>query len=244
MNKTMIKNLKYLYILITMSVSFVIQSQRAFAVVEKVEGLEYIIRKIDDVPLEKYIKNNYDLYELYLENRSDKTFSIPGYSVDLGVNYSNLSEINSLYNEMSSKKSTVFNIAAGAASIALGGIARRAASTVVRTVGSFRHKNSNLITAENFLSNNKTYILYPDDGLSLYLLVGKYLTEVPHGIRFICHDEDTNVNYIVINNNVEVRNDNVQKVQKEINVQNVNHNSSFDKSGENIIIAPSTEQYK
>lgn len=199
----------------------------AFSSVDKVEGLEYVVRKIDNATLEKYINKNYDLYELYLENRSTKTFSIPGYSIDLGIEYSNISEVNALNNK-SSKKSTVLNIAAGAASIALGGIVRRATTTAVKTVGSFRHKNSD-ISDESFLSPYKTYIIYPNDGLSLFLLVSKHSEQKPRSIRFICHDEDTNMNYIVINSNLELRNDNVNSNQ------NVNNN---------LIAVPEEEQYK
>ena len=38
--------------------------------VGEIEGLEYVIRRINDFPFEKEISKNYDLYELYLENRT------------------------------------------------------------------------------------------------------------------------------------------------------------------------------
>ena len=220
-----LKSMRILIILILFSY-FSVYSLSAFSSVDKVEGLEYVIRKIDNSTLEKNINKNYDLYELYLENRSDKTFSIPGYSIDLGIEYSNISEVNALTNNKSSKKSTVLNIAAGAASIAFSGIARRAASTAMKTVGSFRHKNSDL-TDESFLSPYKTYIIYPNDGLSVFLLISKILDQSPKSIRFICHEEDSNVNHILINNNLEIRDV-----------------TGIDKAKENVIATPEQEQYK
>ncbi len=42
--------------------------------VEKIEGLEHEIRIIEDVPIGHVISKRFDLYEIYFENRSEKTF--------------------------------------------------------------------------------------------------------------------------------------------------------------------------
>lgn len=180
------------------------------ALVEKIDGLQYEIRKIESPALQKQITKYHDLYELYFENMSplSKTFSIPGYSIDLGVDYTSLSEIESLYKDSSSKKSSILNIAAGAASIAFGGIARTAASTV-KSVGSLRKRNLGLALSSenNFLSSFRTYVIYPGDGLSLFFFINKTIEhgQVPNSIRFICHDEDANINYVVINNKLQLK---------------------------------------
>ena len=170
----------------------------SFAAVEYPEGLGYEVRKLDDIPLDRVVTNNYNLYELYLQNNSGKTFSIPGYRIDLGVEYSSLVEVDSLFKDKSKKKSLVLNLATGAAAIALGGIARTAASTV-RSVSSFGKQKNTFGENTSFLSPNKTYILYPGDGLSLFLFVDKKLSQAPNTVRFICRDEETNSAQIIIN---------------------------------------------
>lgn len=231
--------LKNILIALILCMSFFLQYTVALAVFEKIDGLEYGVRKIEDVPIQRVITRNYDLYELYFENKSDKTFSIPGYSIDLGVDYSNLAEINSLFSGKSQKKLAVFNIAAGAASIALGGLARTAANSAMRTIGSFRRKNSGFDDNSSYLSANKTYILYPGDGLSLFLFVNKSLVQIPNTIRFVCRQEDSNVNYVVINNSLDLR-----EKDDEINLGSNEENCPLDKAKENIIAAPTIEQYK
>ena len=181
-----------------------LQIQTAFASLEKVDGLEYVVRKIEDPPVDHSVSKRFDLYELYFENRSDKAFSIPGYSIDLGIDYSTLSDISSLVKDKSSKKLAVFNIAAGAASIALGGIAKSAANTAMR-FNSYRKNNSNLNSEKNFLSSNKTYIIYPNDSLSLFFFLDKFTAQSLTLIRYICHDEVQNINYVVINGNLDLR---------------------------------------
>jgi len=69
---------------------FLLLQLPVFSSIEKVDGLEYDIRVIEDVPINRAIAKRFDLYEIYFENRTDKTFSVPGYSIDLGVNYSNI----------------------------------------------------------------------------------------------------------------------------------------------------------
>ena len=226
----MILNLKIIIILILSFHLIVLQSLSVIAVTEKIDGLEYGIRKLEDVPLQKIITKNYDLYELYFENKSDKTFSVPGYSIDLGVDYSNLTEINSLFVSKSQKKLAVFNIAAGAASIAFGGLAKTAATSAFRTVSSLRHKNINIGDNSNYLSADKTYILYPHDGLSLFLFVNKSLNQLPNTIRFVCHEEGTNVSNVVINNSIDLREH--------------ERTTNLNKSKEDVIADPNTEQYK
>ena len=199
--------------------------QTAFCAQEKIDGLEYDVRKLEDAQIEKFVSKNFDIYEVYFENRSDKTFTIPGYSIDLGVDYSTLAEVNNLSKDKSSKKLAIFNIATSAASIALGGIVKRAASTAARSVTSFKHKNN--LTEDGFLSENKTYILYPKDEISVFFLLNKSLQQFPQSIRFICHDEDANINYVLINNNLMLR----------------EFNADSD-SSQNVIAVPNSEQYK
>ncbi|OGI06700.1 MAG: hypothetical protein A3I68_08090 [Candidatus Melainabacteria bacterium RIFCSPLOWO2_02_FULL_35_15] len=207
-------------ILVIFFLSF--QIQTAYAFLEKVDGLEYVVRKIEEPPIDRFIAKRFDLYELYFENRSDRTFSIPGYSIDLGVDYSSISEVSSFTKDKSSKKLAVFNVAAGAASIALGGIAKSAANTAMR-FNSLRKNTSNLNNDKSFLSGNKTYIIYPNDSLSLFFFLDKFTGQTPASIRYICHDEVQNTNYVVINENLDLRESNADK---------------------NVIAAPDSNQYK
>ncbi len=203
-----------------------LQIQTAYAFLEKIDGLEYVVRKIEDAPIDRFVSKRFDLYELYFENRSDKTFSIPGYSIDVGVDYSALSDILAFTKDKSSKKNAVFNIAAGAASIALGGIAKSAANTAFR-FNSLRKNNTNLNNEKSFLSVNKTYIIYPNDSLSLFFFLDKFIGQTPSSIRYICHDEVQNINHVVINENLDLR---------EINTK-------VD-SDKNVIAVPDSNQYK
>lgn len=208
---------------------------------DHIDGLEYDIRKIEDLPIDRSISKRYDLYELYFENRSDKTFSLPGYSLDLGVNYTTLQEINSMFKDKSSKKLTVLSLAASTASIALGGIAKSAATTAARSVGSLRNRNNKIEDNANFLSTNKTYVLYPGLTLSLLLFVDKYSEKPPYTIKFICRDEDLNINHIVINNKIRLR---VINADYEGDKAAPKENDNLQTSGENVIAAPALEQYK
>ena len=208
-------------------ISFLLlQIQTAYAFLEKVDGLEYVVRKIEEPPVDRFVSKRFDLYELYFENRSDKAFSIPGYSIDLGVDYSPLSDVAAFTKDKSSKKIAVFNIAAGAASIALGGIAKSAANTAMR-FNSLRKNGSNLNNEKNFLSGNKTYIIYPNDSLSLFFFLDKFSGQSPTAIKYICHDEVQNINYVVINGNLDLR--------------EINAKSDVDK---NVIAVPNSNQYK
>lgn len=211
----------------------ILGSNFSFAAVEYPEGLGYEVRKLDDVLLDKVITKNYDLYEFYLENNSVRTFSVPGYSIDLGVEYSGLAEVESLFKNKSKKKSFVFNLATGAAAIALGGIARTAASTV-RSVSGFGKNKNTFDEHTSFLSPNKTYILYPGDGLSLFLFVDKKLSQAPNTVRFICRDEETNSTQIVINDRFKFVTGKIESASTE------------PKSAENneILAAPAEEHYK
>ena len=213
----------------------------AYAFVDKVDGLEYVLRKINNAPIDKSVLARYDLYELYFENRSEKTFSIPGYSINLGVDYSGLADISSEKKNKSSKKATVFNIAAGAASIALGGIAKSAATTAMRSVGSFKNKNFTIDGEKNILSVDKTYIIYPGDYLSLYFFVDKFINQIPTALKYVCHDENEMVNYIVINKNIEVRDliENPEELDVRLNVTSMISNES-----KNDIAVPDSGQYK
>ena len=195
-----------------------------YAALDKIEGLEYVVRKVNDAPLEKGIAKKYDLYQLYFENRSDETFSIPGYSIDFDVDYLTLGDINSFSKDKSNKKLAIFSLATGAASLAFGGIAKTAANTAMRSF-SFRNKSARLDEVNNYLLPSKTYILYPQDTLSIYFFVDKALQQFPQMFRFVCHDEINGLNNIVINNNLEVRDLDIKNVQ-------------------GVIAEPSLEEYK
>ncbi len=185
--------------------SYLLSINSSYCFVQKVDGLEYIVRKITDAPIDKDVSKRYELYEIYFENRSDKAFSIPGYSLDLGVAYATLEQINSQFKDNSGKKTAIFNIAAGAASIAFGGLAKTVARTANRLNTFNKKQNKKLYGDDIFLSSNKTYIIYPGESLSLFLFVDKFQGEEPSSIKFICHDEDVNINHIVINNNLDLR---------------------------------------
>ena len=223
---------------LTLMFLLLFQGLPCFSIIEKVEGLEYEVRKLEDVPIEKVITKRFDLYELYFENRTDKTFSIPGYSVDLGVVYSSLAEVNSSFKDKSQKKLAVFNVAAGAASIAFGGIARTAVGTL-RSVGTFNKRRTSLDDNSSYLSPTKTYVLYPGDGLSLFLFVDKSSMQIPNTLRFICKEEDNNLTHIVVNNKIELR-----ELSNEINTDSKEEKYKEDKSNENVIAAPGQEQYR
>lgn len=180
-------------------------SSIAFCAFEKIDGLEYDLRKLTDAPLDRLIAKRYELYELYFENRSQNTFSIPGYSIDVGVEYFTLNELQSLYKDKSNKKMAVFNIAANAASIAFGGITRTATNAAARSVGLFRLKKGALDDVDIYLNPAKTYVLYPNDSLSLLFFVDKFIAESPNKIRLICRDENSNKTNILINNNLSVK---------------------------------------
>lgn len=214
----------YKILILLFLISLQIQSGIAFS--DKVEGLEYVVRKIDTPPLDSHILKRFDLYEIYFENRSDRTFSLPGYSVDLGINYSSVSEVLSFQKEKSSKKLAALNVAAGAASIAFGGIAKSAASTALK-FGNFRKVNSVFNDDKYFLSGNKTYVIYPDESLSLFFFIDKFSGQSVNFIRFICRDEVLNLNSIIINKNLYL--------------EPINAKKDID---ENVIAVPNPEQYK
>ncbi len=206
----------------------------AFASVENLEGLNYEVIKINDLPMNKYITKKYDLYELYLENNSTKTFSIPGYSIDLGINYSGLAEVEASSKDRSSGKLAVLNLAAVASSFALGGIAKNAARTAARSIGNVGNKKKvGFDDNAGFLSSNKTYVLYPNDGLSLFFFVSKSLFQVPNTVRFICRDEELNFVYIVINDRFKLIDDSAEKNSADLNLQK-----------QDILAAPGAPSYK
>lgn len=218
------------------------------ASVEHVDGLVYVVREVDSRSLGPQVHSKYKLFELYLENRTDKAYSIPGYSIDLGLNLTSIQQINAESMSKSNTKLAALNIAAGAASLAFGGIAKTATNTAFRAVN-FKNMSSGLSDDSLLLSSNKTYILYPNDALSLYFFVNRRIGEDPKIFRFICHDEDSNMNYIVINNNLTVRNEN-SHLAKEVNAKVVkddysdrNHDSDSEPL-ENVIAVPNSETYR
>lgn len=215
---------------------FFLDTNIAFSSVENLEGLNYEVTKISNFPMDKNTTKKYDLYELYLENNSGKTFSIPGYSIDLGINYSAFAEVEASSKDKSTRKAAVLNLAAGAASFALGGIAKTAASTAARSIGNLGNnkKKANLEENVGFLSSNKTYILYPNDGLSLFFFVSKNLFQVPNTVRFVCRDEESNSVHIVINDHFRLVDENAK-------------NSSADSEvleKQDILAAPGVPNYK
>lgn len=224
-------------------ICILISALPVFSSLEKIDGLEYDVRLIEDAPIQAAVSKRFDLYEIYFENRSEKTFSIPGYSIDLGVSYSNLAEVDSTFKDKSKRKLAVLNLAAGAASIALGGIARSATNAAMRTVGSFKRNNLNIADNSSFLAPGRVYIIYPGDGLSLFLFVDKFLYQPPNIIRFICKEEDSATNHIVINNKLKIREINNNNLKDENEVDEKKDNLEKDDS-KDIIAAPETNLYK
>jgi|GEM_PF-2398572 len=217
----------------------ILNNQLAYSFVEKVDGLEYVVRSLDSNSLGNFISARYNLYEIYLENRSEKAFSIPGYSVDLGVKYTTLQEINSVSMASGNKKLAVLNLTAGAASLAFGGVAKSVASTAIRGI-SLRNKSPGISDDDVVLSPVKTYIIYPSEALSLYVLVDNKITQVPSSVKFICHDEDANINYIVINQNLKLL-DNSILVEKKV-IKDVS--AKIESTDENLIATPDSDLYK
>ena len=229
--------MKFLKLTIVFISVFVLCTNNGFCFVQKIDGIEYVLRLIGDAPLDKKISSRYDLYEIYFENRSEKTFSIPGYSVDLGVGYTTLEQINSQGKDNNAKKLTVFHLAAGAAGLAFGGIAKSVATTASRSINNIKKRNKNLSGDEMFLSSNKTYILYPQGSLSVFLFVDKFIGESPSSIKFICHDEDNNINHIVINDHPDLREINAGNPENKNEIIEKNDNGSE-------IASPDSQPYK
>ena len=206
-----------------------LQIQTVYAFLDKVDGLEYVVRKIEEPPINKSILQRFDLYELYFENRTDKAFSIPGYSVDFDVDYSDFSDVTSFTKDKSSKKLTVLNVATGAASIAFGGLVKSAATTA-RSIGNFRKQGSSLKDERSFLANDKIFIIYPKEALSLYFFIDKFSAQPPSVIKYICRDETQNYNYVIVNKHLDLR-----------ILDAMNEESSKE---ENVIAVPESQQYK
>ena len=186
-------------------------SSSALAFSNNVTGLEYELNRISNPPIDKAINKRFDLYELYFENQSAMVFSIPGYSIDLGLEYSDLSDVLSVLKKKKSKKLAVLNIATGAASIAFGGLVRSAANTAIRSVNSLRNKGFVLKEKKNVLSPTITYILYPGYGISIYFFVDKHLDTVPTSIKYLCKDEGSNINHVVVNHHFRFHDININE---------------------------------
>lgn len=192
---------------IVILISFMIASFPAFAFTEKIDGVEYLVRKIDAPPLSKEIVKKYDLYEIYFENRTDSTFTIPGYSVDLGVDYSTAQEIQSKGKNKGSRKFALIGLGiAGASTFGVSGIAGSAAKTALRSSNFIRQKNGVSVDDNSILlAPSKTYVLYPRESLSIFFFVDRHLGQEPSVLKFICHNEDLNVNQVLINKKLELR---------------------------------------
>lgn len=184
---------------------FLTVSMPSFAFIQNIEGLNFEITKIENFPLDKAIVKDYNLYELFIENNSTSTYSIPGYSIDFGVNYFNILELSAQLREKISKKLAILNIAAAAVFLPFGGFARNAGRTAASSFSSFRKRNLKIDDNKNLLSADKTYILYPGDRYALYFLVSKKQGQ-PKELRMVCKNEELNVNYVLINDKVLVDN--------------------------------------
>lgn len=226
---------RYLFSLFFLIVMFL--NPVAYAFVDKVDGLEYVVRTLDSNALGSFISSRYNLYEIYFENRSEKAFSVPGYSVDLGMKYTTLQEVNSIAMSSGNKKLAVLNLTAGAASLAFGGgVAKSVASTAIRGI-SLRNKSPGISDDDVVLSPTKTYIIYPSEALSLYVLVEKHIVQKPKLIKFICKDEDSNMNYVVINQNLNLIDNLTPKIVKDVSAR-------VDTAEENIIATPDSDLYR
>lgn len=188
---------------------------KATSSVNEIGDFEYVIRRINDFPLEKEISKSYDLYELYLENRTENTLSIPGYSIDFGVNYINIADLSSELKNRLSKKFTILSIATGAASFAFGSLARSAANTAVQSVASWKKRSINLSNNEQILNSRLTYVLYPYSEISLFFLVRKDISEPIHSLKLICVNEELGQKFILINNMVGIH-EYIVKNKKEV----------------------------
>lgn len=189
--------------------------------IDYIEGLSFTVTKMNNFPLDKKIVKDYDLYELYISNTSNTTYSIPGYSIDFGVDYVNILELsNSLKNSLS-KRLAFLNLAAGALFLPFGSIARNAARTAVGSVTSLKRKANNVDDDSQLLSSKKTYVLYPNENIALYFLLSNQIGK-PSKVRFICRDEELNLNHVLIDTSLdfkEVTIKNKKEVKKKYNEQ-------------------------
>ena len=210
----------------------------AFSHVQKIEGLDYSVDRLLNPPVNKLILKNFEIYQIFLENMTDMIFTVPGYSVDLGVEYNDLSDVLALLKDKNSKKLSVLNFAAGAASIAFGGgIAKSAANTAVRSVGVFKRKGFDLSDEKFVLSPMRTYVIYPNDSLGIYFFLDKRVGQLPKIIRFICKDEESNITSAIVNQNLEVH-------EIDLNIYDANlYFMPAMQNQKNVIAVPESEQY-
>ena len=196
-----IRHLKFLLVLIC---CFTLLN--SYALTDKIDGLNFSINKLIDENLDKYINKHYDLYELYFENKSSKTFSIPGYSISFGIPYDNPNELSSEVKSHLSKRLAILQITATAVSLPFGSIATRATNTAVGSIKTFKGNKQKLNNEDNFLSSTRRYILYPDDHISLFFLINKDLETIPGFIKFVCHDEEENLSKVLIQDEINIHN--------------------------------------
>ena len=227
---------KFFYIIIQVLFYFFFQGS-CFAVVQKIDGLDYSLQKVINPPLNKTILNKFDVYEIYFENHTDRLFSIPGYSVDLGLDYSGYDDVLAVLREKSSKAMTVLNIAAGAASFALGGGIAKSAANTIRSVNSFRKNGFNLTDERFLLSASKTYVIYPEDYFVVYFFVDKRLGEAPSILRYLCKDEELNTTYVVVNKNIKIQNADFNSTGNNL------YFPPMDSKDENVIAVPVGGEY-
>lgn len=194
--------IRYLKFILSLFCIFTFLS--SYASTLKIEGLNFEISKISDENLDKYIVKNYDLYQLYFENKTTKTFSVPGYSISFGIPYNNPNELTSEVKSRLTKRLAVLQIAATAVALPFGGIATRATNTAVGSIKTFKGNKQKLNTEDSFLSSTRRYILYPGDNISLFFLVNKTLETTPHFLKFVCHDEEENISHVLIKDKINI----------------------------------------
>ena len=197
--------LRKITILVFILVVFVINTIPVYSYVSELEGLDIEISKINNFPLSKQIIKHYDLYELYIINRSNNTYSIPGYSFNFDVDHYDLQELTVQAKGTISKKFAILNIATTALFIPFGGFARSAGRSAVSSVSSFKKKGLNIYDTENLLMEDRIYMLYPNQSRVLYFLISKDST-LPRSVKFVCKNEGLNINHVVINNDITVEN--------------------------------------
>ena len=229
---------KYLQPVIVSLVIIFCLSISVSSYVQKFEGLDYSVDRLLNPPVNKLILKNFDIYQIFFENMTDMIFTIPGYSVDLGIEYNDLSDVLALVKDKNSKKLSVLNFAAGAASIAFGGgIARSAANTAVRSAKVFKSRGFDFSDEKFVLSPMRTYVIYPNDSLGIYFFLDKKVGQIPKIIRFLCKDEESNLTSAIVNQYLEVH-------DIDLNIYNANlYSMPTMQSQKNVIAVPDSEQY-
>ena len=230
----------------------IINTLPVYSITQRVDDINFSITRIRNFPLNKEINKNYDLYELYLENKSDKTFSIPGYSIDFGVTYFNIVELSAQVRSIFSKKLTLIDFAAGAILLPFGNITGKAARTAINSVTNFKKRKLDLYDSENLLSKEKTYIFYPHEIKIFYFLISNENNLIPNKFRFICKNEETGQSFVVINNSISLKEISLSiegKIKKKYEdvdfpVEKTRVNNLYLDEDEDLLVDPNESKYK